>query len=402
MKKKRKHDGSESGRDAKRHSKRHWEMMSTVWAGAGGQRKRGLRILPKEGGFFVHVTSRTAGQGFLFGDQEKRVFVSMMRKWAGFSGLGILTYCLMDNHFHILLWVPPGVKMAHGEILGRLEGVWPEEKTAAWEAFYQKQHAATRERMDAAVRERMANLPEFMRVLKQSFAGWYNRSHGRRGTLWDSRYRSVVVEENPLALMSVAAYIDLNPLRAGMVEDPMGYAWSGYGAAMGGDKPSREGLDALVRLSRGHLPQAALRVRLKQVQSGNPDWREIAPGMEKERRQRAAPADWGEVQACYRIWLVNKGESKVGIPEATSKSRNRRGLDPVRVVAEYEKRGQVPVTAGLQSRKRAFTRGVAVGGAGFLEKLMREYRSCFGPGRKSAARRVKGLGSAWMSLRQVD
>jgi putative transposase len=378
-------------------SKRYWESMGTVWAGAGENRKRGLRILPKGEGFFVHVTSRTVGQAFLFGEVEKRVFLRMMRQWADFSGLSVITHCLMDNHFHALLWVPARVDVDHQKILSALEGVWPEEKVLAWEAYYQAQGQKTQTSMDAAVRERMANLPEFMRVLKQAFTCWYNRKNDRKGTLWDSRYRSVVVEGSPLALMSVAAYIDLNPLRAGMVDDPMAYAWSGYGAAMGGEKPARKGLEALVRLSRGHLPQEALQVRQKQIASETSNWREIRPEMAKEKAKRAAPKNWQEVQAAYRLWLVHKGKV---MGELRNKEK-RQGLNPVQVLAEYEQRGVVPISAQLQCRIRSFSRGVALGSEGYLEGLFQHYRGCFGSKRTQAGRRVKGMGAAVRSLRQA-
>jgi putative transposase len=378
-------------------SNRYWERMGTVWAGAGEKRKRGLRILPKGEGYFVHVTSRTVGQVFLFGDLEKRVFLRMMRQWADFSGLSVITHCLMDNHFHVLLWVPARVGLDHQGILSALEGVWPEEKVLAWEAYYQAQGQENRASMDMAVLERMANLPEFMRVLKQSFTCWYNRKNNRKGTLWDSRYRSVVVEGSPLALMSVAAYIDLNPLRAGMVEDPMSYAWSGYGAAMGGENLARKGLEALVRLSRGHLPHEALRVRHKQIASGSAHWREIHPEMVKEQAKRAAPKNWQEVQAAYRLWLVHKGKAI----EESGNTAKRKGLDPVQVLAEYEQRGMVPISAQLQCRIRSFSRGIALGSDGYLEGLFQHYRSCFGSKRKQAGRRVKGMSAAVRSLRQA-
>jgi hypothetical protein len=388
-------------------SQRYWENMSTVWAGVGESRRRGLRILPKGQGYFVHVTSRIVGQEFLFGELEKRVFVRMMRQWTEFSGLGVITYCLMDNHFHLMLWVPGGISLDHNGVLSRLEGIWPEEKVVAWEECYKKQDSDTRQRMDEAVMERMADLPEFMRILKQSFTRWYNRKNDRTGTLWDSRYRSVVVEDSPLALMSVAAYIDLNPLRAGMVEDPMTYAWSGYGAAMGGNKIARKGLDALVCLARGHQPFAAINVRKKQLNQKKKNWREIAPEMAKEHSQRAAPKTWKDVQAAYRIWLMNKGEDRQGIGEVGNKKsgqvakRKRKGLDPVRVIAEYEKQGVVPLGTCLQMRTRAFTRGVALGSTGFLEDLMAQYRSCFGPKRKKAARRIRSMGEGVLAMRQV-
>lgn len=390
------------GKDVENHAyKRHWESMSTVWAGVGDKRERGLRILPKNQGYFVHVTSRTVGQAFLFGDLEKHYFVKMLRQWAEFSGLGVITYCLMDNHFHIMLWVPERVKLNHKVVLSRLEGVWPEEKVVAWESFYLKQNEDLQQQMDEAVLERMGNLPEFMRILKQSFARWYNRKNNRKGTLWDSRYRSVVVENSPLALMSVSAYIDLNPLRAGLVEDPMSYLWSGYGAAVGGNKKARLGLDALVRLARGHQPFSASAIRKKNLNAEKADWREVRLQMSKEHSQRAAPKNWQEAHASYRIWLVSKGVSKADLSKKNHPFRKRKGLDPVQVIQEYENQGRLPLSLCLQQRTRAFTRGVALGGSEYLEDLMGQYRGCFGPKRKKAPRRIQSVGTGFFAMRQV-
>jgi len=61
---------------------------------------------------------------------------------------------------------------------------------------------------------RMWNLGLFMKTLKQRFTTWYNKRNGRRGTLWEARYKSVLVEDGHAARV-VAAYIDLNPVRAG-------------------------------------------------------------------------------------------------------------------------------------------------------------------------------------------
>ena len=80
---------------------------------------------------------------------------------------------------------------------------------------------------------RMCNLPVFVKELKERFSRWYNKHRSRRGTLWMERFKSVLVEDGE-ALRTMAAYIDLNPLRAGMVKDPKDYRWCGYGEAMGG------------------------------------------------------------------------------------------------------------------------------------------------------------------------
>ena len=87
---------------------------------------------------------------------------------------------------------------------------------------------------------RMWDLSQFMKVLKQRFTQWFNKRHGRRGTLWEDRFKSVLVEDGYTARV-MSAYIDLNPLRAGIVNDPARYRWSSYGAAVAGDRLARGG-----------------------------------------------------------------------------------------------------------------------------------------------------------------
>lgn len=79
----------------------------------------------------------------------------------------------------------------------------------------------------------MHDLSEFMKTVLQRFTRWFNRTHSRMGTLWEERFKSVIVESG-MAARTMAAYIDLNPVWAGMVEDPADYRWSGYGEAVGG------------------------------------------------------------------------------------------------------------------------------------------------------------------------
>jgi len=93
---------------------------------------------------------------------------------------------------------------------------------------------------------RMFSLSEFMKAVQMRFSRWYNLRNNRRGTLWERRYTSVIVEEEERALRTMAAYIDLNPVRAGMVADPADYRWSGYGEAMAGKARSRRGLVRII------------------------------------------------------------------------------------------------------------------------------------------------------------
>ncbi|MCC5788193.1 MAG: hypothetical protein JJT75_01050, partial [Opitutales bacterium] len=66
---------------------------------------------------------------------------------------------------------------------------------------------------------------------------WYNSEYRRYGPLWSEKFKSVLVEGRANALKVVAAYIDLNPVRAGLVEDPAKYAYSGYGESVMAGEP---------------------------------------------------------------------------------------------------------------------------------------------------------------------
>ena len=79
-----------------------------------------------------------------------------------------------------------------------------------------------------SLRLKLSNLSEFMREIKVGFARFYNRRHHRRGYFWGDRFKSVIVE-NGETLINCLAYIDLNPLRAGLVERPEQYRWNSLG-----------------------------------------------------------------------------------------------------------------------------------------------------------------------------
>ena len=88
---------------------------------------------------------------------------------------------------------------------------------------------------------RRGDLSEFMKTLKQRFTQWFNTRHGRRGTLWEDRFKSVIVQDGYDARV-MAAYIDLNPVRAGIVKKPEEYRWCGYAEALAGKDAARQGI----------------------------------------------------------------------------------------------------------------------------------------------------------------
>jgi REP element-mobilizing transposase RayT len=157
--------------------------------------------------------SRTALDGFPLGDVEKYFMLNLIRSYAAMYLVEILGFCLMGNH--ILVWMFPEHKFTDKDILKRYVN------------FYGDERIFTDDRIPS-LREKLSSLSEFMREIKVGFARFYNRRHNRRGYFWGDRFKSVIVE-NGETLINCLAYIDLNPLRAGLVERPEQYRWNSLG-----------------------------------------------------------------------------------------------------------------------------------------------------------------------------
>jgi len=176
-----------------------------------------------------HCMSRAVGGQMLFGDREKEIFRKQLWQVSDFCGVEVLTYCVMSNHFHILVRVREAVDVSDEELVRRLGVLYHRERDRV-DALSDilKGGGAQAEELRVQLLARMGDVSVFMKELKQRFSIWYNKSHDRYGTLWAERFKSVLLEGSLLALRTVAAYIDLNPVRAGLVEDPKDYRFCGY------------------------------------------------------------------------------------------------------------------------------------------------------------------------------
>jgi len=199
-----------------------------------------------EGRSFYHVMSRVVDRQMIFEPKDKEVFRKIMRTLERFSGVRVVTYCLMTNHFHLLLEVPDPdelPRLTEEELLNVLPELHDAVtvKTIRQElerAREQGNERWQREIMDR-YEKRRGDLGLFLKDLKQRVTLYMNKRLNRSGTLWEGRYKSVLVEGSETALMTVAAYIDLNPIRAGIVGNPEDYRWCGYGEAASGRRGAR-------------------------------------------------------------------------------------------------------------------------------------------------------------------
>ena len=327
-----------------------------------------------------HCVSRVVDRRFVFGDEEREHFRMFMRMQENFSGCRVLSYCVMSNHFHILLEVPPvwALELDDEGLLKRLSAIYSE----AFVAEIAKELTEARsEENEEYVTEiyrrftcRMHDLSEFMKTLLQRFTRWFNRTHDRTGTLWEQRYKSVIVESGEAA-RTMAAYIDLNPVRAGMVSDPAEYRWSSYGEAIGG------GTKGNGKKARIGLMQACRSENLKP---------ETLNSTEEFARE------WKEVSRVYRrlmgLALGRKsGRAVVGVASPGAMMNTEEML-------ASKDNGTVLSDLGmanmLRTRVRYFTDGAVIGSRIFVNEAFEAARERFSEKRKDGARRIRGIGKA--------
>ena len=178
-----------------------------------------------------HLVSRIAHRVYFLKDEERNDFVGMMRRVAEFCGIKLLGWCIMTNHFHILAYLPFSEEISDEEIIRRYHVLKGEHATAP----------TTREDLDA-LRGRMYDLGEFMKILKQWFTQEYNRRYSHVGTLWESVYHDRPVKMMTRDMAQVLGYIHLNPIRAAACAGFDEYPWSSLHDAVRGDKLALEGL----------------------------------------------------------------------------------------------------------------------------------------------------------------
>jgi putative transposase len=115
-------------------------------------------------------------------DADYLVYLDMLHKAAQLASCDIHAYVLMSNHVHVLATPDSNASAAH-----------------------------------------------MMKSVGERYVRYFNKRHERTGTLWDGRYKSCPVQDD-IYLMVCYRYIELNPVRAGIVKDPLHYRWSSYHA----------------------------------------------------------------------------------------------------------------------------------------------------------------------------
>jgi len=140
-------------------------------------------------GGVYHVTSRGNARQRIYGsDTDRQGFLAILASVVNRSHWLCHAYCLMDNHYHLLIETPA------------------------------------------------ANLSRGMRQLNGIYTQWFNRTHHRVGHLFQGRYKAIVVDKES-HLLELCRYVVLNPVRAKMVRGAGQWPWSSYRATAGKREP---------------------------------------------------------------------------------------------------------------------------------------------------------------------
>ena len=169
---------------------------------------RSNRILPTD--LPMHIMARGNNKlAILTNDNDKKEYYYLLHKLKLDNLINILHYCFMDNHIHLIVWL-----------------------------------------------NKNSNLPRFMKQTNLSYYHYYRKEYGYCGHLWQSKYKSVIVQTDRQAL-ACGKYIELNPVRAGIVQSPEQYEFSSYKYYAFGQpdalitpNPAFLGLDANISTSR--------------------------------------------------------------------------------------------------------------------------------------------------------
>jgi REP element-mobilizing transposase RayT len=287
-----------------------------------------------------HVISRTALPGLPFDASDKDFLQSLILRFSRIYFTEILGFCLMDNHFHLLVRMFPE---DHGD-------------TASLRKRFKLAHgdkALFSPKKIADLRRKWSSLSEFVKEIKQNFSRYYNKKNGRKGYLWGDRFKSVIVQDGR-TLVNCLAYIDLNPVRANMVKRPEDYRWS----------------------SLGYHVQTNNQAGFLSLDLGMADW-----GVESGKRLRK-----------YREFVYETGALDAGKGAM---------LDPKVVERERKKGYKLTAADRLRYRTRYFTDSGIIGTREFVARHAKRFHDHFACKKEKIPLKVQGLDGVY-SLKRLS
>jgi putative transposase len=303
---------------------------------------RTSRMIIKGEPAVYHVMSRTALPEFPLGDVEKDVLLKLIKRMSTLYFTELLGFCLMGNHFHLLVKMLPESNFSDQDVQKRCE------------TFYGQEFVFPVDNMPH-YRTKLASLSEFVRDIKVNFTRYFNKRHKRRGYFWGDRFKSVIVDKGE-TLVNCLAYIDLNPLRAGIAKRPEEYRWSSIGYHM----------------------QTNNKDRFLSTDFG---FKEFNVTDEKERVRR------------YRKYMYHAGS--INRPD----KGKVKVIDPRILKKEKRKDFQITQASRLRYRTRYFTDSGIIGSKAFVSNHYQQFKHLFQSKNEKIPKPIEGLAGIYSMKR---
>lgn len=176
---------------------------------------------------YYHCISRCVRGAFLCGgelEHRKQWLEDRLEHLANSFAVSVAGFAVMDNHLHVLVRIDPdsASDWSDEEVIRRWLSVYPPrgidfdnpDNMKSWLEHYSRAPGKV-----AEYRARLANMGWFMKALKEPLSRMANREDGCRGAFWAGRFKSIAILDEE-ALLATCAYIDLNPLAAGLAQTP--------------------------------------------------------------------------------------------------------------------------------------------------------------------------------------
>jgi REP element-mobilizing transposase RayT len=247
-----------------------------------------IKISAAEAAAMYHCISRTVNGEWLLEEADKEEVRRLVWVIAEACGVEVITYAILSNHLHVIVLVPLTGPVSDEELLRRFRLRRPKpnkydvaqlEVIAGQLAANSPEGAAWRRRQV----ELMGDVSQYMKLLKQKITTSYNRTHRRFGTLWSERFTSVLVEGKDHLAQIMATYVDLNPVRANIVDDPKDYRFCGYAEAVAGSPAAQRGIMRVTGISPWNEAHAAYRQTLFGMATAGRDRGRVLPFEELQR-----------------------------------------------------------------------------------------------------------------------
>ncbi len=299
-----------------------------------------------------HLISRIANRALFLTSEERTRFVDRLWRVADFSGVEVLAYCFLDNHFHILVYIPEPSELSDCELLSRVRKLYFGDRMAKiekeWVEIVRRDNHSSKENFRKKFLRRMWNVSEFMKTLKQNSTISYNSRSTHTGTMWESRFRAREYKpDEKVALMNVAGYIDRNPVKAKIVSWPDQYAWCSFSAACKGDKRCIDGyrfIYSFAPLTWSQLREQhekSIHLVLKELEDdrlSGPAKKGLSVNEEKQEKSRK------------RAYMKVEASLPDFIPRLLKKGNNKVAFDLLRILSHGARRpGELRAELGISS-----------------------------------------------------